>query len=104
MDDPNLEGAAEIVGQPNSEDVTPEESAKQSVESVEQLSVEPLKGVEARDQDKGPERAADDNAAVREPQGEEAPEHRTNNKVEVLASSQAEGQGVYSFHVLNIYR
>lgn len=101
MDDPNLEGAAETVGQPKTEDATPEESAKPSVESVEQLSVELFKSVEARDQDEGPEQAADDSEAVREPQGEGAPEHPTN-KVETLASSQAEGQGVCSFHVINM--
>jgi hypothetical protein len=101
MDDPDLEGAAETVGQPKIEDATPEESAKPSIESVEQLSVEPLKSVEARDQDQGPEQATDDSESVREPQSEEAPEDPTN-KVETLASSQAEGQGVYSFHVFNI--
>ena len=93
----NLEGSTETVEQSKADHAASEEPVKPSVESVEQSSPQT---VEACDQDKGPEGAADDNEAAQEPQIGGVQEHRADEveRLIPLGDQQQEAPpGVYPF-------
>ena len=93
-----MDGSNEIFEPPKTVDTLSEAPALLPVEGIQ-----PPKGVEAYDQDKGPEVAIDDSEVTSGPQTEMAQE-RPTDKVESIAPAQADGQdtptGVCSVYLL----
>jgi len=91
MDGLNLGDPNEIFEQPKTVVAVSEAPDIPTVGGVEKSPVEPSKGVEAYDQDKGPELAIDDSIEAEGPQTEVAQEHPTA-KAESFSPAHAEEQ------------